>query len=462
MSNKDILIVDDEMDIRNLLGDILQDEGYGVRLAANSDEVFVELNKRCPSLILLDIWLEKSSLDGLEILKHVKEYYANVAVVVMSGHSTIETAVSAIKLGAYDFIVKPFDTDRLLFMLDRAIELSSLQQENSELRVKYSRETALVGVSAAMVGLRRCLGKVAPTNSRVLIEGEAGTGKEVVARLLHSMSGRSGGSFVTISAAILEPDSFERELFGQEIDGQVVVGTLERAHGGTLFIDEVGDMPTATQAKILRILTDQTFYRVGGVTSVKVDVRFVSASNQSLRKLIDNAQFREDLYHRLSVVPIFIPPLRDRIEDIPELVLFFIKRIVEQTGLLPRTIPEEIIMIMQSYAWPGNVRQLRNLIERLMIMCDDSGNIDQHLLPEEFRNIVTGVIYSEGVEKVMNLPLRQARNVFEREYLVAQINRFGGNISRMAHFVGMERSALHRKLKSLEIDSIEYETLQSK
>lgn len=451
----DVLIVDDEADIRDLVGDILEDEGYEVRRAANADEALEQVGLRRPSLVLLDIWLEGSRLDGIEILQEIMKDHSEIPVIMMSGHGTIETAVTAIKYGAYDFIQKPFDTDRLLLLVGRAIEQANLKRENAELKLKSGQETSLVGTSSIVNALRQNIKKIAPTNSRVLIQGPAGCGKEVAARMLHSQSRRASGPFVTVSAATMDPDRLERELFGVEEDGKVHVGTLERAHGGTLFLDEVADMPTETQAKILRVLVEQAFVRVGGGTRVKVDVRIVSATSRDLRLAIEQGQFREDLYHRLSVVPLEVPSLRDRLEDIPELATHFVRRAVDSSGLPPRAISEDTIAAMQAYQWPGNVRQLRNLIERLMIMCDDStdGKIEHNMLPEEFREAAAGTLRSDRAEQIMGLPLREAREVFEREYLMAQINRFGGNVSRTASFVGMERSALHRKLKLLGIAS---------
>lgn len=457
---QDILIVDDEADIRDLVGDILEDEGFEVRRAGSSDAALAEIAKRRPTLVLQDIWLEGSALDGLGILAELQKDHADVPMVMMSGHGTIETAVSAIKMGAYDFIEKPFETDRMLLVISRAIEAARLKQENRELRLKAGQDTALIGKSSVMGTLRQTINKVAPTNSRVMIHGPAGCGKEIAARMLHAMSRRSAGPFVTISAATLDPERLERELFGFEQDGQIFVGTLERAHGGTLLIDEVADMPSETQGKILRVLLDQAFTRVGGATRVQVDVRVVSASSRDLRWAIEQGTFREDLFHRLSVVPISIPALKERMEDIPELASHFIHRAVEASGLPPREITEDTIAAMQAYDWPGNVRQLRNLIERLMIMCDDSagGCIEHTMLPEEFRDAGAGTLRPDRAEQIMGLPLREAREVFEREYLLAQINRFGGNVSRTASFVGMERSALHRKLKLLGIASTSEKT----
>lgn len=455
----DILIVDDERDIRELVAGILQDEGYRPRQAANSDQAIDEIQNRVPSLVILDIWLEGSRLDGLELLNKIMAEYPEMPVLIMSGHGTIETAVSAIKLGAYDFVEKPFQSDRLLVIVDRAIESARLRREVAELRVRAGQENLLIGDSGAIASVRQTIEKVAPTGSRILISGPAGSGKEVVARLLHAKSRRANGPFVVLNAANLAPERMEQELFGVEegASGQGSlrqIGTFERAHGGTLFLDEVADMPPETQAKILRVLVEQAFTRVGGNKRVQVDVRVVSGSSQDLRELIREGHFREDLYHRLNVVPIEVPPLTNRLEDIPILARHFIKRTAEASGLQPKELSEDAVAAMQTYTWPGNVRELRNLIERLLILSQgDKAAIASDMLPGEFRESVPAALRQEKSEHILALPLRDAREVFEREYLTSQIARFGGNVSRTASFVGMERSALHRKLKLLGVSS---------
>jgi two-component system, NtrC family, nitrogen regulation response regulator NtrX len=452
----DILIVDDEADIRELVAGILEDEGHGTRTAKNSDEALGAIAARRPNLVFLDIWLQGSKLDGLQLLAAIKEPHPELPVVMISGHGNIETAVSAIKLGAYDFIEKPFKADRLVLVASRALEIFRLKREVKELKALAPQPASLIGNSPALNQLRQTLEKVAPTNSRILIVGPSGAGKELAARSIHALSGRSAGPFVVINAAAMTPESMEVELFGIEASNGArarKIGALEEAHGGTLFIDEIADMPRDTQNKILRVLVDQTFLRVGGSLRVNVDVRIVSSTGRNLEADVAGGKFREDLYHRLSVVPIRVPPLAERREDIPTLVDYFIEQISQATGLPKRRIGEDAIAVLQSHDWPGNVRQLRNNVERLMILAggDPDAVITTSMLPPDVGSMVPNMPNGSGGEQLMGLALREAREVFEREYLLAQISRFGGNISRTAEFVGMERSALHRKLKALGI-----------
>jgi two-component system nitrogen regulation response regulator NtrX len=451
----EILIVDDEPDICELVSGILQDEGYATRTARDGDDALNAIKTRRPNLVFLDIWLQGSKLDGLQLLDAAKDQYPDLPVVMISGHGNIETAVAAIKRGAYDFIEKPFKADRLVLVADRALENSRLKREVKELKAITPLPSAMVGKSPAMNQLRQTIEKVAPTNSRIMIIGTSGSGKELCARSIHNLSGRASGPFVVINAAAITPESMETELFGVEGgDGQSrKAGALEEAHGGTLFIDEIADMPRETQNKILRVLVDQTFHRVGGNSKVTVDVRIISSTARNLESEIASGTFREDLYHRLSVVPIRIPPLAERREDIPPLVDYFMDQISAATGLPRRTIGEDAMAVLQSHDWPGNVRQLRNNVERLMILAggDPNAVINASMLPQDVGSMVPSMPNGNGGEQLMSLPLREAREMFEREYLVAQISRFGGNISRTAEFVGMERSALHRKLKALGI-----------
>ncbi len=452
----DILIVDDEADICELVAGILQDEGYATRVAHNSDSALSAITSRRPNLVFLDIWLQGSKLDGLQLLEAAKAQHPDLPVVMISGHGNIETAVAAIKHGAYDFIEKPFKADRLLLIADRALETSRLKREVKELKQLTPIANGLIGKSPAINQLRQTIEKVAPTNSRILIVGPSGSGKELTARTLHSLSARAAGPFVVINAAAITPERMETELFGiEQTNGTQSrkVGALEEAHGGTLFIDEIADMPRETQNKILRVLTDQTFERVGGGGKVAVDVRIVSSTSRNLEAEITAGNFREDLFHRLSVVPIRIPPLAERREDISLLVDYFMDQISIATGLSKRAIGEDAMAVLQSHDWPGNVRQLRNNVERLMILAggDSGAAITANMLPQDVGSMIPSMPNGNGGEQLMSLPLREAREMFEREYLVAQINRFGGNISRTAEFVGMERSALHRKLKALGV-----------
>lgn len=448
----DILIVDDEADIRDLIAGILDDEGYRTRTAGDSDGALAAIQERRPSLVVLDIWLQGSRLDGLGLLDVIKEQDPDLPVVIISGHGNIETAVSAIKRGAYDYIEKPFKADRLVLITERALEASSLKREIRQLRQRSADAPELLGESSAINQLRNVIERVAPTNSRVLITGPSGAGKELAARTIHAQSQRARNPFVVINAATITPDRMEEELFGiEDGDGRIrKIGAMEEAHGGTLYIDEVADMPYETQGKILRVLVDQTFVRVGGAGKVSVDIRILSSSARNLDQEIADHRFREDLFHRLGVVPLAVPPLADRRDDIPLLVQFFMEQISLASGLPIRKIGEDAMAVLQAHDWPGNVRQLRNNVERLMILTrgDPEAVITADLLPGEIGADAPSLPTSGG-EHLMALPLRDARELFERDYLQAQIKRFGGNVSRTAEFVGMERSALHRKLKSL-------------
>ena len=448
----DILIIDDEADIRELIAGILEDEGYSARTAHDSDSGLAEIEARLPSLMVLDIWLQGSKLDGLEILELVKSRHKDLPVVVISGHGNIETAVAAIKKGAYDFIEKPFEADQLLLTIQRATEAEKLRRENEELKKRSGFSVDITGRSPAINALRQSIEKVAATNSRVLIHGASGSGKEVAARQIHLRSNRASGTFVVVSAASMEPHRMEQELFGVEQNGGVVkTGLFERAHGGTLFIDEVADMPLPTQAKILRVLTEQAFERVGGNSGVKVDVRVISATSRDLIAEIAEGRFREDLYHRLNVVPLSMASLSERREDIPLLAQSFLDSMAAAAGRQRLEFNTDALAALQSYDWPGNVRQLKNIVERVLIMGPEEPGavIKAEDLPQEIRSGAGAMMASPGNSSIMTTPLREAREAFEREYLKVQINRFSGNISRTAAFIGMERSALHRKLKSL-------------
>ncbi len=450
----DILVVDDEADIREIVAGILGDEGYGTRTASDSDSALGAIAARRPSLLFLDIWLQGSRLDGLSLLDEVHAQDPDLPVVIISGHGNIETAVSAIKRGAYDYIEKPFKADRLVLVAQRALEASRLRREVADLRQRSGDTEDMVGSSGIMNHMRQTIERVAPTNSRVMIFGPSGAGKEQAARVIHMRSQRAGGPFIVLNAAAITPEGMEGELFGTEPQNGTGrrVGALEEAHGGTLYLDEIADMPRETQNKILRVLVEQTFERVGGSTKVKVDVRILSSTARDLEAAIGEGRFREDLFHRLSVVPLRVPALAERREDVPELVAHFMGQIAGSTGLPPRKIGDDAMAVLQAHDWPGNLRQLRNNVERLMILArgDPDSVISADMLPKEIGEILPSTP-SQGGAHIMSLPLREAREVFEREYLTAQINRFSGNISRTAEFVGMERSALHRKLKSLRV-----------
>ncbi|WP_071675027.1 nitrogen assimilation response regulator NtrX [Nioella nitratireducens] len=447
----DILVVDDERDIRELICDILEDEGFATRMASNSDECMAELNKEPPGMMILDIWLKDSNMDGIDILSHVKRDNPEVPVVIISGHGNIEIAVAAIKQGAFDFIEKPFNIDQLLVVIRRAMEVSRLRRENTALRRQDGRPDEMIGSGAAFKMLKSQLDKVTKSNGRVMLWGGPGSGKEVSARYIHANSDRAAAPFVSVSSASVAPEHMEEVLFGREsAERGVEQGLLEQAHGGVIFFDEVADMPLGTQSKILRVLVDQSFTRVGGTAKVRVDLRVMSSTTRDLKTEIAAGNFREELYHRLNVVPIEVPSLEERREDIPELARHFIERFNREQGLPLRGLGGDAEAMLQTMRWPGNIRELRNMIERVLILGDGTGPIEAKDLPGQ------GVGGGEEEQISLSpglttLPLREARELFERHYLMAQINRFGGNISRTANFVGMERSALHRKLKSLGV-----------
>ncbi len=445
----DILVVDDEKDIRELIADILQDEGYTTRLAANSDQCMKEINADPPDLIILDIWLKDSRMDGIDILKTTRRDNPDIPVVIISGHGNIEIAVAAVKQGAYDFIEKPFNIDQLMVVIGRAMEASRLRRENAALRVADVTSAEMVGSSAAFRTLKGQLDKVTRTNARIMLSGPPGSGKEVAARYIHANSDRARGPFVTVNCASIAPERMEEVLFGHDTPERGhQPGLLEQAHGGVLFFDEVADMPLGTQSKILRVLVEQQFQRVGSNDKVRIDMRVISSTSRDLQQEIAAGNFREELFHRLNVVPIQVPSLETRREDIPELARHFIAHFHRTQGLPLRELGDEAAAMLQTMQWPGNVRQLRNVIERILILGPDQGPITVDELPESQPGGAGGFALSANLAM---LPLREAREMFEREYLMTQINRFGGNISRTASFVGMERSALHRKLKSLNI-----------
>jgi two-component system nitrogen regulation response regulator NtrX len=453
---QDILIVDDEADIRDLVAGILQDEGYCPRVADNGFSAIEMIKARQPSLVILDVWLGDGERDGLKVLDIIKRDHPFVPVIMISGHGTIETAVAAIKKGAQDFIEKPFQTERLLVVIEKAIESAFLKRENAELRLKAGLSNELIGQTPLMNHMRQTIDKAGPTNSRVLISGPSGSGKETAARLLHAQSKRASAPLIIVNCGMLHPDHLEAELFGTEIIGQSAdtprkVGLIEQAHAGTLVLDEVTDLPLPTQAKLIRLLQENGFTRLGGSHRIEVDIRVIATASADMLATIERGNFREDLYYRLNVVPIQIPPLRDRVSDIPLLAQHFLNYIASSQNQAQRRFSDEALVVLQSYPWPGNVRQLKNVIEWVLIMntLAPRETIRADMLPPEIRTGLPFNINNTGNADIVSLPLREAREVFEREYLSAQVNRFGGNISQTARFVGMERSALHRKLKSL-------------
>ncbi len=446
----DILIVDDEKDIRELIADILKDEGYATRLAANSDECMEQINAEAPALMILDIWLKDSRMDGIDILKTVKRDNPDIPIIIISGHGNIEIAVAAIKQGAYDFIEKPFNIDQLMVVIGRAMETARLRRENSSLRRRDLHSGEMLGASAAFRKLKDQLDKVTKSNGRVMLTGEPGSGKETAARFVHQHSNRAAAPFVTVNSASIAAERMEEVLFGRETSERgIEKGLLEQAHGGVIYFDEVAEMPSGTQSKILRVLTEQQFTRVGGADKVRVDLRVISSTTRDLSAEIVAGRFRQELFDRLNVVPIAVPPLSERREDIPLLARHFIEAFNRTQGLPAREVSDEAGAALQTMDWPGNIRQLRNIVERVLILGEGTGPIEARELPGEGSPAEEGRIVLGGA--LATLPLREARELFEREYLLTQINRFGGNISRTAAFVGMERSALHRKLKSLGV-----------
>tara|TARA_B100001093_G_scaffold466774_1_gene485437 strand:+ start:492 stop:1904 length:1413 start_codon:yes stop_codon:yes gene_type:complete len=451
MSN--ILIVDDERDIRELIGDILEDDGFSTRRVGTSDACMQEVNQTTPDLLILDIWLKDSDMDGIDILKKVKTDFPHVPVVIISGHGNIEIAVAAIKQGAYDFIEKPFNIEQLLVVVKRAMEASRLRRENYTLRLKDGPPTQMLGDSGNFRNMLAQLDKVTKSNGRVMLKGPSGSGKEMAARYIHMQSDRASAPFIAVNCAAIEPDRMEDVLFGREGSDAILTGLLEQANGGVIYFDEVAEMPMATQSKILRVLVDQQFRRTGGSENIKVDLRVVSSTSQDLSKAIAKRTFREELYHRLNVVPIEVPPLESRREDIPILARSFLKQFHEIQGHTLRELSSDAATLLQTMSWPGNIRQLRNVVERILILGELTGSITADEIPNETGPTTDGPEPTVISPALATLPLREAREVFERQYLITQINRFSGNISKTANFVGMERSALHRKLKSLDVVS---------
>lgn len=449
--SQEILVVDDEPDITAILQGLLEDEGYTVRVAGSGEQAIEAVRERLPNLVLLDIWLGESRFDGLKVLDIIKATHGDVPVIMMSGHGTIETAIAAMRKGAYDFIEKPFQSERLILLIQRALDVNRLKKENEELRQKVVDDSTLVGKSQTINALRELIQRVAQTNSRVLISGPSGSGKETVAFQIHQLSKRAAGRFVVLNCANLDPSRIESELFGQETSDSCYVGLLEQAHQGTLYLDEVCDLNAEIQAKMVKALQSNVFQRVNGNSKVTVDVRVISATSYNLQEAVAEKRLREDLYYRLNVVPIEVMPLVERLEDIPELSQFFLNCFAKINGYAPKKLSDEANIMLQAYTWPGNVRQLKNAMEWIMIMHGSTPDefVTPQMLPQEIVNKTPTFLSRDHVADVLQLPLRDAREQFERDYLMAQVARFGGNISRTAYFIGMERSALHRKLRSL-------------
>lgn len=452
----DVLVVDDEADIRMTVSGLLEDEGYRVDVASDADTALAALADVGPRVVVLDVWLEGSRVDGLELLKEIREAAPMAVVLMMSGHADIETAVKAIQDGAYDFIEKPFAADRMIISVVRALEAADLRIENAALRAQHRRAWPLVGDSQAVATLRGQIARLAQANSRVLITGPSGSGKEVIARRIHAASERAEAPFIAVNCAGMRPESMESTLFGEQVaDGVVVPGLLQKADKGVILLDEVADMPLATQAKMLRLIQEQTFMPVGAAASVSVDIRVMASTSRDLQELVREGRFREDLFFRLNVVPVAAPPLSARTDDVPLLVEHFIE-LAAATGQPRRSLTADAIAALQAHAWPGNVRQLRNVVEWLLIMAPGRPDepIDVEALPPDILREDPGSLLAERRQAVMELPLKEAREEFERNYLAAQMARFGGNVSRTAKVVGMERSALHRKLRALNIGDV--------
>ena len=450
----EILVVDDNSDIRILISSILKDKGFSVREAANFDQALIEINKKLPNVAVIDVKLDKGDNDGIELLNHLKKIDKDVPVIMISGHANVQMAVDSLKLGAFEFMQKPFSTERLLNFVNRAIENIDLKKEKSILESKLFHSYEFIGQSQSIEKVKDLITKLGNTESRVFISGPAGSGKELVARQIHKKSSRSAKSFIVVNGALLDPEKYELQLFGSEnTDGTINYGFFEQAKDSTLLIDEVSEIPLETQAKILRVLIDQKFKRVNGSNEINVNVRIISTSSKNIREEVDRGNFREDLYHRLNVVPIFLPPLKDRTEDIPLLLNYFSKKISELNGITEAKLNANYDLLYK-YDWPGNVRELRNLVERISILAVNEKQINVNNLVKDALSQKNAKDDLTSYENVLSFPLKDAREKFEKDYLTSQLKKHKGNISKTAEFIGMERSALHRKLKTLGIKDI--------
>jgi two-component system nitrogen regulation response regulator NtrX len=440
-----ILIIDDEIDISESIVAILTDEGFSCDSASNSNEAIqlIDINKY--DLIILDVWLNDPEYDGIKLLKFIKKKDLKIPIIIISGHGSIDMAVEAIKEGAYEFVEKPFKSERLILSVSRALEVNLIREENKELKEISFSKYKLIGTSSIAIKIKDIISKVAPTASRLLITGESGTGKDLVAKEIHLNSLYKDGPFIVINASLLEPEGIENELFGVELNGLIKhTGFFEKANKGTLYIDEVGEMPIQTQIKILRVLTDQSFTRMGGDKIINIETRIIASSTKDLLLAIENNQFRKDLYHRLNVVELNLPRLVDRLEDLDELIDYFTKNFCKENGVSNKNIISKIKDKYLHYDWPGNIRELKNNIERELIIGEKHDLSNNNDLNSAFDQ-----------KNVISMPIKNAREAFEKNYLSSQLKRFNGNISKTASFIGMERSALHRKLKQLKITDIE-------
>ena len=451
---KEILVIDDNLDIRQLISVILKDQGLKVREAANFDQAILEIDKKLPDVAIIDVKLDKGDNDGIDLLVHLKKIDDDVPVIMISGHANVQMAVDSLKLGAFEFIQKPFSSERLLNFLNRAIENVDLKKEKNALENKLFHSYEIIGESQPIEKVKSLISKLRNAESRIFVSGPAGSGKELVARQIHKQSSRSKKPFVVVNGALLDPQKYELELFGSEKANETTnYGFFEKAKGGTLLIDEVTEIPLETQAKILRVLIDQKFRRVNGSSEINVNVRIISTSSKNIREEVDKGNFREDLYHRLNVVPIYLPPLKDRIDDIPLLLKYFSKKIAELNGINETKLDSNFDLFYK-YDWPGNVRELRNLVERISILSvnENVNNINQIVQDALTQKNISKDF--DSYENVLTYPLKEAREKFEKNYLTSQLKKHKGNISKTAEFVGMERSALHRKLKTLGIKGV--------
>ena len=444
----EILLIDDEKDIRFAVHEILKENNFFVREADTVEKALSELKKKLPDLVILDVLLDEKNRDGIHILKFIKSLDSDLPVIMISGHANIQIAVDSIKHGAFEFLEKPFNKDRLMNFVNRALENSSLKKENKSLKKNLYLSNELIGSSSTLVKLRNSIEKFSKTDSRILIFGPAGSGKELVGRLIHEASSRSNNSFKVVNGAILDPNHFDFELFGSENNDKIISGIFEKTNNGTLLIDNISDVPLQTQGKILRVLSDQKFHRVNGANEISVNIRVMCSTSKNLKDEIASGNFREDLFHRINVIPIQTPYLKDVKEDIPLLVDYFVKRISDTNGLKPIVINSKNA-VFYDYDWPGNVRELRNLIERVVILASGKNEDVDKILSESLK---ISSVRENKTEDAFQFPLKEAREKFEKNYLEIQLNRHNGNVSKTADYIGMERSALHRKLKSLGID----------